>query len=300
MRTFDDFDAWTDAIRGAELRTVCDRSDGGRWRIGAVSLGSVAVQVAEEGGGNLAYGQSVHPGPILFVPVTRVDEYVANGERLDEGSFLLIPPHTDFRIHVRRCDHAWCSIALPPTEAAGASPTASGRVAPGAAIVGRMRRLALAALGELGPRADCGPAHASAAAELLAAAAACLGADTPGPVSAGRPKIDRSGIIRRMMGHLEASPDVVLSPVAVGQAIGVHERTLQRAVRETYGTTTKEYLVLRSLHAVRRRLVVPPDDAVGVTDILAGLGIWEFGRFAGRYRRHFGELPSETLKRARA
>ena len=37
----------------------------------------------------------------------------------------------------------------------------------------------------------------------------------------------------------------------------------------------------------------------GVTDILAAMGIWEFGRFAGRYRRHFGELPSETLKRAR-
>jgi len=36
-----------------------------------------------------------------------------------------------------------------------------------------------------------------------------------------------------------------------------------------------------------------------VTEILAGMGIWEFGRFAGRYRRHFGELPSETLRRAR-
>jgi AraC family ethanolamine operon transcriptional activator len=37
-----------------------------------------------------------------------------------------------------------------------------------------------------------------------------------------------------------------------------------------------------------------------VADVLTRHGIWEFGRFAGRYYRHFGELPSQTLSRARA
>ena len=37
-----------------------------------------------------------------------------------------------------------------------------------------------------------------------------------------------------------------------------------------------------------------------VADILTRHGIWEFGRFAARYRRHFGELPSQTLRRTRA
>jgi AraC family ethanolamine operon transcriptional activator len=37
-----------------------------------------------------------------------------------------------------------------------------------------------------------------------------------------------------------------------------------------------------------------------VAEVLVGHGIWEFGRFAGRYRAHFGELPSQTLLRARA
>ena len=33
--------------------------------------------------------------------------------------------------------------------------------------------------------------------------------------------------------------------------------------------------------------------------IAADFGFWEFGRFSGQYRRLFGELPSETLRRSR-
>ena len=36
-----------------------------------------------------------------------------------------------------------------------------------------------------------------------------------------------------------------------------------------------------------------------VTDVMTRWGVWEFGRFAGIYRGHFGELPSETLRRRR-
>ena len=37
-----------------------------------------------------------------------------------------------------------------------------------------------------------------------------------------------------------------------------------------------------------------------VTDVLSRSGIWDFGRFAARYRRQFGESPSETVRRVRA
>ena len=57
--------------------------------------------------------------------------------------------------------------------------------------------------------------------------------------------------------------------------------------------------MLRELHEVRRALRSgSPADAT-VTEVLVRHGIWEFGRFAARYLRHFGELPSETLRRAR-
>jgi hypothetical protein len=53
---------------------------------------------------------------------------------------------------------------------------------------------------------------------------------------------------------------------------------------------------LRQLNLVRRALNAP--EASSATDIMAGLGVTEFGRFANEYKRLFDELPSETLRRS--
>ena len=101
---------------------------------------------------------------------------------------------------------------------------------------------------------------------------------------------------------MEAIDATATLPTAaeLAHCAGVNGRTLIRAFQETYGMPPKRYLLLRELHRIRRELTAgAPDDAT-VAEVLARHGIWEFGRFAGRYRRHFGELPSATLKRARA
>ena len=53
MLTFDDFDAWGDAVSGAHLRLVCDVVETPAWSLGILDLGGVVVQVASEGGGNV-------------------------------------------------------------------------------------------------------------------------------------------------------------------------------------------------------------------------------------------------------
>jgi AraC family ethanolamine operon transcriptional activator len=82
--------------------------------------------------------------------------------------------------------------------------------------------------------------------------------------------------------------------------VGVTDRTLLRTFQEVFGLPPKRYLLLRELHAVRRGLRDAAASQTTVADVLVRHGIWEFGRFAARYRGHFGELPSETLRRAKA
>jgi len=53
------------------------------------------------------------------------------------------------------------------------------------------------------------------------------------------------------------------------------------------------------LNKVRRELKRCLDERIGVYDIAVKWGFWHFSQFSLDYKRHFAELPSETLRRAR-
>lgn len=300
MRSFVDFDAWGEAVRGASLRLACDAVETPVWTLGAIDLEGAVLQVASEGGGNLCYGANTHAGLTVFVPLTHAVEHVVNGETLDEDSLLAIPCGADFTICVRRTAHAWCSIALPDGigGVAGAI-SGSARVAGHPGSVRALRRLVNAITANLLDRQAGTAARRTAGSELIDAVLACLRGTQPARPAVGRPRLDRATIIRRAMEAIENAP---MLPTAADIAlhVGVNERTLLRTFRESFGMPPKKYLILRQLHRIRRILSGEVPEHVTVADVLSRHGIWEFGRFAGRYRRHFGELPSQTLQRVRA
>lgn len=299
MLTFDDFDAWGNTVSGASLRMACDAVDTGVWTLGMVDLGGVVLQVASEGGGNLCYGGNTHGGTMLFVPLTHAGEHVVNGEPLDDDSLFAIPRGADFRIRIRRRAHEWCSIALPFDVESLADPTSSStRIACPAGSLPRLRGLVAATMGALADRPAGTPAHLAAGREFAAAARACLPAEAPLPYRMGRPRLDRAGIIRRAMARIDAEL-VVPTATELAAEVGVTGRTLLRAFQETFGVPPKRYLLLRELHAVRRSLRAGGGHTDMVADVLTRHGVWEFGRFASRYKRHFGESPSQTLHAAR-
>mgnify|MGYP003343651364 CR=1 FL=1 len=296
MTTFDDFDAWADHVQGASLRLACDGVEQRRWTLGMVDLGRVVLQVATEGGGNLCYGANVHPGTILFVPLTHARAHVVNGEPLDDGSLLAIPRGADFRIHVRRRAHAWCSIALPGDMLGSSS---SARIACGAEAISRLRRVVRGTVEALAGRPGGTAAHRAAARDVVAAATECLTSSPSQRVAVGRPRFERAEIVRRAMAAIDGSP-IVPTAADLSRHAGVTSRTLLRAFHESFGVSPKRYLMLRELHSVRRDLQALGQELEAVSDVLVRHGIWEFGRFAARYRGQFGELPSETLRRGRA
>ena len=74
-------------------------------------------------------------------------------------------------------------------------------------------------------------------------------------------------------------------------------RTLEYIFREATGTSPARYLQLSRLRRVHRKLSASWPQEASVTEIATRWGFFELGRFAGTYRRLFGEPPSQTLKR---
>ena len=304
MQVFDDFDAWGDAVRGADLRLVCDAVEVRSWRLATRLLGRVVIQTAFEGGGNLCFGGNAHAGPLLFLPVTHFEQHVVNCEPLGQDGVLLIPPGADFRISVQRRAHAWCSVALPAdfplyanAPSSGQGPSRVIRCGPHAA--GRLRELVTRLAVDPAVAGPSTPAQEAACGAILQAAAACLSAPAAEPKRGGRPQLDRGAIIRAALGHLEENWCGRPSVAALADTCGVTERTLARAFHDTYGISPLAYVNLRLLHRVRRSLHATQHDDTTVSQVLTAHGIWDFGRFAARYRRQFGEPPSATLHRCR-
>ncbi|SDX90404.1 helix-turn-helix domain-containing protein [Roseicitreum antarcticum] len=78
-------------------------------------------------------------------------------------------------------------------------------------------------------------------------------------------------------------------------ATGVSERSLQYAFRDYVGMSPLAYLKVRRMNEVRTVLLHNEPEATSVTDIAMQFGFGHLGRFAGDYKRLFGETPSTTL-----
>lgn len=99
--------------------------------------------------------------------------------------------------------------------------------------------------------------------------------------------------VRYIEDHVSRSPSIE----EICRKSGVSWRTLNYAFRERFDLTPKQYFKAVQLRRVRCDLVTG-DPGATIAEIAARWGIWHMGQFARDYRRHFGELPSETRKRS--
>ena len=111
------------------------------------------------------------------------------------------------------------------------------------------------------------------------------------PAPAGPPAIDRA------REHLEAHFDEPLTTSDLARAAGVSVRYLQRGFRARFGVSPMELLREVRLREARLALLAEARNRERtVADIAVRTGFAHLGRFAGQYRRRFGETPSQTLQ----
>ena len=87
---------------------------------------------------------------------------------------------------------------------------------------------------------------------------------------------------------------------ALCAAIGVRARTLRAYCAAYLGCSPLEYAKLRRLNLARLTLLKADPGSTSVAEVARSHGFSQPGRFAGAYRRQFGEAPLATLLRRRS
>lgn len=97
-----------------------------------------------------------------------------------------------------------------------------------------------------------------------------------------------------MLAHLDQP--LMLPELAAQLGVGV--RRLQYAFQRVRDASPRAVLGQLRLEWARQRLS-DPTEACTVTAVALDSGVAHFGRFAAAYAARYGELPSETLRRAK-
>ena len=310
-RHFRDFDAFSSAVRDVDAVMMLQNPVRRLWTIDQVNIEGIDVQLGQLGSGNLIEGQSWQNGTLIYLPLSPRVAYRANGIALDKNELMVLEPGCEFCLSTKS-SHDWCSIFIPKENLApdGAPPTptyahtssevarcrvarANGQVA--SRLYSIVREVLIASAHSA--RFEYSPAAKAAAVELTSLASLALGqTQTADPKRLGRPVMPRSKIVQSCRELFEARTDQPTSVGELAAKAGASERTLRQAFYDYFGIGPVRYLQLRQLNQVHWALRIADPEATQVSDMLAQHGIWEFGRFASRYRRLFGELPSQTLR----
>jgi AraC-like DNA-binding protein len=92
-------------------------------------------------------------------------------------------------------------------------------------------------------------------------------------------------------------PEDTLHIADLCSIVSVSPSTLYKAFRRIHGSTPYRYLRALRMSEARKALLASCADEATVTQVATRFGFLELGRFAGEYRRSFGESPSATLRR---
>ncbi len=307
MRTqvFRDFDAFAESVRDVDSKMLLRNPKRRVWSTASVDLGPINLQFGKLGSGNIAQGDLRHDGYMVYLPLSEAVEYTANGVVMPDQSVAVLEPGCEFCFSTK-AEHDWCVAFVPKAlfrlgDEAALPDSRSCRVTlPSPRAVDSFRETLLQISGAAAHNTefDDSPAATRAADSVQRIVSEILLPSEPAePIQSGRPNISRHKIIRSSLDLLEQQNGKLTTVQDLATAAEVSERTLRTAFNEYFGIGPARYLLLRRQHLIHQALKAADHEEVTVGQVLLAHGEWAFGRFAARYRKLYGELPSETLRR---
>lgn len=128
---------------------------------------------------------------------------------------------------------------------------------------------------------------------LLAAQPICADAS-----EMGKPRL-APGYVKIAEAYMAAHADEMMDIPSLSKAAGVSRRTLNYGFQKYRGTSPTQYLKNIRLERARQDLL-SAHSGTSVTDVAMHWGFTQLGRFAGEYKKRFGESPSDTLRFAQS
>ena len=104
--------------------------------------------------------------------------------------------------------------------------------------------------------------------------------------------------IEKVCQFAQANLNKRLSMADLEAQSGLSARTLQYHFKRCFGCSPMRWMLLQRLQACHQRFL-QPQEADTITSVAIHFGFSNLGNFARLYQQHLGELPSQTLLRAR-
>lgn len=307
IETFTDFDEFSEANTGIDARMLIRDTGRRLWKMETLRAGDCILQRAYSGSGLVAEGVGSQDFYTFNVPLMD-GRLISSGKAMTEDAISINVPGAEFFATIPK--HAsWHVFAVPRhliEEKIGmARPNASFRYRvenqkPRADRVRSAFEEAFSTVSK-NPIIESTPAMTALAEDLKSSLIPLLDLKPGNEASHSDvfyPDIGRTEVLYRTRAFLEAHRTEAVLVADLATAAGVSESTLRRAFRDFYGVGPRTFIFLRQLMKVHQELMAKTPAETTVTDVLMHWGIWEFGRFAGRYKQYFGELPSQTLLRS--
>lgn len=301
-----EFDAFEEAMRGVDGRYTAVRRHRHDWWMQNISLGEIEVMLCQDGGGNIFEGSCGADNYALFLPLTHVDSLIVNGRSVQSHSLAWLTSGAQFDIYNSGVlqwvgiviGRTWLNRWLRMRAVDCRWPTQEHLVGiAGSARFVSLRDLILRlfSIQDTDPGVFLSSLTVAEARDQLMWRVhdALSSIEFPAADVVGRPKIDRTNVIRRVKELLDLRIDEPLRVTDLCAWSGVSRGTLQTVFLEHFGVGPNRYVMLQRMASIHKALKLRnPDDTVA--QICNRFGVWDMGRFAGRYQQIYGVTPSVT------
>ncbi len=304
-QTFTEFEAYKDAHEDVDIRLTLSHPERPHWSLHHLNVDSLNLQRGSDGCGDIAEGAVRQDGWILYFLVGESWQ-LSNGQLMTNDSVVVAGPGAEFCL-ASRGRHDWMTVFLPtaslfPLAGCGESISSSHVlrvVDAGHLLASRLRTT----IGGFMAAAEVDQSIATEAAIVASfrdevCRLAKLFIQEPTPTKEFKVQsADRQHLMSRAVELLAEWPHMSPTVSELARRLDVSERSLRSIFVDYLGMSPYQYLLARRLNHARQLLLNSDRDELTIGEAAAEVGFWDCGRFAAKYRRLFGELPSETLRR---